>query len=152
MSCRKPKAKDRAKKGMVINMKEKITKAELLAMAKKARESSYSPYSGISVGAALLCEDGSVFLGTNIENAAYSPCICAERAAFASAVTAGERKFSAIAVVGGRSGEDIEKEFPPCGVCRQVMQEFCNKDFEIILSEDKVLSLGELLPFGFDFK
>ena len=133
-------------------MKEKTTKAELLAMAKKARESSYSPYSNISVGAALLCEDGSVFLGTNMENAAYSPCICAERAAFSSAVTAGKRRFSAIAVVGGRSGEDAEKEFPPCGVCRQVMQEFCKKDFKIILSEDMVVSLEELLPFGFDFK
>ncbi len=130
----------------------KITKGELVSLAKDARERSFSPYSNISVGAALLCSDGSVFLGANIENSAYSPCICAERAAFASAITAGKREFSAIAVVGGRSNKECEKEFPPCGVCRQVMQEFCKEDFEIILSEDKVFSLGELLPFGFDFK
>ena len=124
----------------------------LLAMAEEARSASYSPYSGISVGAALLTASGKVFRGANIENASYTPTICAERVAFFKAVSEGERDFIAIAIAGGESEKPSKADFPPCGVCRQVMQEFCNKDFEIILSEDKVFSLGELLPFGFDFK
>ena len=130
---------------------KKYTKSELLALANSAREKSYSPYSGISVGAALLTKDGKVYIGTNIENVAYSPSLCAERCAFAAAVTAGEREFSAIAVCGGKGGECREKIFSPCGTCRQVMAEFCNEDFEIILSEAECFTLGELLPSGFDF-
>lgn len=130
---------------------KKISKSELLAMAKEARNNSYSPYSGISVGAALLAESGKVYLGTNVENTAYSPSFCAERCAFGTAITAGERDFSAIAVVGGKAGEPAEKLFSPCGVCRQVMAEFCKEDFEIILSEEESFTLSELLPLGFDF-
>ncbi len=118
---------------------------ELIALAKKARENSYSPYSGQKVGAALLATDGSYFLGANIENAAYSPTICAERSAFAAAVSSGKRSFSAIAICGG------EKPFPPCGVCRQVMAEFCSPDFKIYVAGETVAeyTLGELLPKAF---
>ena len=124
---------------------------ELLSLAKEARKNSYSPYSGISVGAALLCASGKVYIGTNIENVAYSPSLCAERCAFATALASGEREFSAIAVVGGRSGEKEERLFSPCGVCRQVMAEFCRSDFEIILSEEAAYTLEELLPVSFEF-
>lgn len=130
---------------------KKISKAMLLAMANEARKNSYSPYSGITVGAALLAESGRVYLGTNVENAAYSPTLCAERCAFGTAIASGERNFSAIAVVGGKAGETAEKLFSPCGVCRQVMSEFCKSDFEIILSEKETFTLSELLPLGFDF-
>ena len=118
---------------------------ELIALAKKARENSYSPYSGQKVGAALLATDGSYFLGANIENAAYSPTICAERSAFAAAVSSGKKSFSAIAICGG------EKAFPPCGVCRQIMAEFCSPDFKIYVAGEKVAeyTLGELLPKAF---
>lgn len=129
----------------------KISKRDLLAMAEEARKNSYSPYSGISVGAALLAKSGRVYLGTNVENVAYSPSLCAERCAFGTAVTSGERGFSAIAVVGGKSGEPCERLFSPCGVCRQVMGEMCDGDFEIILSEDDSFTLSELLPIGFDY-
>lgn len=129
----------------------KISKPKLLAMAKEARKNSYSPYSGITVGAALLAKSGKIYLGTNIENVAYSPSLCAERCAFGTAITSGERDFSAIAIVGGKAGEPVEKLFSPCGVCRQVMAEFCKEDFEIILSEEESFTLSELLPLGFDF-
>ena len=129
----------------------KITKRELLSLAEKARKRSYSPYSGISVGAALLAKSGKAYVGTNVENVAYSPSLCAERCAFGTAIAAGERDFSAIAVVGGKAGEPAEKLFSPCGVCRQVMAEFCKEDFEIILSEEESFNLSELLPSGFDF-
>ena len=130
---------------------KKLSKKELLAIADKARENSYSPYSNISVGAALLTEDGKVYSGTNFENVAYSHTICAERAAFAAAISAGERHFSAIAVAGGKAGAAREALFPPCGACRQVMAEFCSGDFEVILSEDEVVKLSELLPLEFNF-
>jgi cytidine deaminase len=113
---------------------------------------SYSPYSNCKVGAALLCKNGKVFTGTNIENAAFSPTVCAERTAFLKALSEGERKFSKIAVVGGKNGE-VTGAFPPCGVCRQVMREFCGDDFEILIVRennefDKVL-LKDLLPYSF---
>ncbi|MBE6645340.1 MAG: cytidine deaminase [Ruminococcaceae bacterium] len=123
---------------------------ELYKLAKKAREASYCPYSKISVGAALLCESGRIFTGANIENSAFSPSVCAERVAFFSAVNAGERKFKAIAVAGGPLGEKPKSTFPPCGVCRQVMSEFCGKDFKIIFGSDKEASFSELLPYGFN--
>ena len=129
-----------------------MTKSELLKSAKEARALSYSPHSGISVGAALLTKSGKLYLGANIENAAHSPALCAERAAFARAILDGEREFCAIAVSGGRSGEPSRAIFPPCGVCRQVMAEFCSPDFEIILgdTEDtRTVTLGELLPLAF---
>ena len=125
---------------------------ELIRLAGEARRASYSPYSGYAVGAALLCEDGEVYLGCNIENAAFSPTNCAERTAFFKAVSEGKRNFAKIAIVGGKANEP-DGFSPPCGVCRQVMAEFCNKNFEIILlRNDEIISktLSEILPLGFD--
>lgn len=122
---------------------------ELYNTACLAREKSYSPYSSISVGAALLAKSGKVYIGANIENSAFSPTVCAERVAFFSAISAGEREFVAIAVAGGKSAEPAESHFPPCGVCRQVMAEFCTEDFKIVLSKDRAVKLSELLPLGF---
>ncbi len=124
---------------------------ELIGLALGAVKNSYSPYSGFRVGAALLCGSGRVYSGCNAENAAYSACICAERAAASAAVSAGEREFKAIAVVGGDGGE-ITDFCPPCGECRQVLGEFAAKDFKILLfngSEIKTLGMGEILPYGF---
>ena len=126
---------------------------ELMQKAIEARERSYSPYSNYRVGAALLSGSGKIYCGCNVENAAYSPGICAERTAFVKAVSEGERDFRAIAIVGGPAGGEPEVA-PPCGVCRQVMREFCNPGtFEIVLgtgTEDfRVYKLEELLPLGF---
>ena len=128
---------------------------ELIEAAARARKMSYSPYSGFAVGAALLCEDGSVFTGCNIENSAFSPTNCAERTAFFKAVSEGRRDFAKIAVVGGRADlATPEYCCPPCGVCRQVMKEFCKPDFEIIMAksgdEYKIMTLSGLLPASFD--
>lgn len=121
-------------------------------MAKEAMTRAYAPYSLCKVGAALLAKSGKVYLGCNIENASFSPTICAERSAFASAVSAGEREFSALAVTGGKNGE-ISGAFFPCGVCRQVIREFCADDFPIyVLAEDgKIIetTLAGLLPNSF---
>lgn len=128
-----------------------MTKEQLASLAKQAMEHSYSPYSGYRVGAALLCKDGSVYTGCNIENAGYSATNCAERTAFFKAVSEGKKEFSAIAICGGKDGM-IEGLFPPCGVCRQVMREFCEDDFEIyLLTKDGIetYTLGELLPVSF---
>lgn len=128
-----------------------MTKEQLLSMAKDAMQYSYSPYSGYKVGAALLCKDGSVYTGCNIENAGYSSTNCAERTAFFKAVSEGNREFIAIAICGGKDGV-TKGEFPPCGVCRQVMREFCEDDFLIHLeSEDEIqtFTLNELLPVSF---
>ena len=125
---------------------------ELLALAVEAMKNSFSPYSNCCVGAALLCENGKVYWGANIENAAFSPTVCAERVAFFKAISEGEKSFSKIAVVGGKNGV-INGIFAPCGVCRQVMREFCNDDFPIILGESensyKETTLKDLLPFSF---
>ena len=131
-----------------------MTNNELMALAIKAREKSYCKYSGFAVGAALLAKSGKVYLGCNVENASFSPTCCAERTAFFSAVAAGEREFSAIAVCGGKhdQGEKQRSKCTPCGVCRQVMSEFCDKDFIIIMEDgdDTVsVTLEELLPFAF---
>ena len=129
-----------------------MTENELLSLAKKARENSYSPYSGFAVGAALLTSDGRVFLGTNLENASYSLTLCAERAGFAAAITAGARDFSMLAVVGGKAGEATEF-CPPCGACLQVLSEFCPADFPVALERDgapAVLPLSALLPITFN--
>ena len=128
------------------------TKA-LMAMAEEAREASYSPYSGITVGAALLCASGRVYKGANIENASYTPTVCAERVAFFKAVSEGERDFLAIAIAGGEAGKPAKAEFPPCGVCRQVMSEFCKKDFVVLWGNGGKITnttLEEILPCGFD--
>ena len=123
----------------------------LMEAAARAREFSYSPYSNYCVGAALLAEDGRTFTGCNVENAGLSATNCAERTAIFKAVSEGARRFAAIAVVGGRRGE-ISPFCAPCGVCRQVLVEFCSPDMPVILGtpEDfQVHTLGELLPFSF---
>ncbi len=131
-----------------------MNNTELITLALEAREKSYSPYSGFSVGAALLCKNGKVFTGCNIENSGYSATNCAERTAFFKAVSEGETEFEKIAVVGGNSDSAPESYCSPCGICRQVMREFCEPDFEIIIakseSDYKVMTLEELLPMSFD--
>lgn len=127
---------------------------ELIARALEARRMAYTPYSHFQVGAALLTKEKKVYQGCNIENAAYTPCNCAERTAFFKAVNEGEREFAAIAIVGGREGSETLDLCAPCGVCRQVMMEFCDYDsFQVILakSEDEyeVYTLKEILPMGF---
>ena len=131
-----------------------MTNEALIQEAKKAREKSYSPYSHFQVGAALLTKSGKVYHGCNIENAAYSPTNCAERTAFFKAVSEGEKEFSKIAIVGGKEGTEPYDMCAPCGVCRQVMKEFCDsKEFEIVLTDGeegiRVFTLEELLPYGF---
>ena len=132
-----------------------MTDSNLLSLAVEAMQKSYSPYSGCMVGAALLTKSGKIFTGTNIENAAFSPTVCAERVAFFKAISEGETEFSAIAVVGGKNGK-INGIFAPCGVCRQVMREFCNDDFKIILgineADYKIITLSKLLPLSFSPK
>lgn len=125
---------------------------ELIKIAEEARAYSYCPYSGFSVGAALLSRNGRVFTGCNIENAAYGPSNCAERTAFFKAVSEGVTEFSAIAIIGGKRNE--KGQFcAPCGVCRQVMAEFCKEDeFDVVLGDEKefrVYKLKELLPESF---
>ena len=111
-----------------------MTPIELVNLAKEARSHAYVPYSGFSVGAALLCKDGKIYQGCNIENAAFGPTVCAERTA-------------------GRAGEEITGLFPPCGVCRQVMREFCDLDFKLYLGREngafETMTLGEMLPMSF---
>ena len=121
---------------------------ELFERAVKAAENSYSPYSQFKVGAALLCIDGSIYTGCNIENASFSLTNCAERTAFFKAISDGNKEFEAIAVAGGH--DNMYEPCFPCGACRQVMAEFCRDDFKIVLS-DKILSLSEILPYGFSF-
>ena len=133
-----------------------MTEKQLVALAKDAMRGAYAPYSGYTVGAALLCADGAVYTGCNIENASLTPTVCAERVAIFKAVSDGRRDFSAIAVVGGRQGS-IAGFFPPCGVCRQVLREFCCPDTFLVHlggvgDEIRTLRLGELFPFGFSGK
>ena len=129
-----------------------MTDKELFKSAINAMNNSYSPYSGCKVGAALICKNGNVYTGTNIENAAFGPTVCAERVAVFKAVSEGEKEFSKIAVVGGKGGV-INGIFAPCGVCRQVLREFCDDDFEILLGETKEsfkkVALKDLLPLSF---
>lgn len=132
-----------------------MNNSELVKLALEARKLAYSPYSGFSVGAALLCTDGTVYKGCNIENSAFSPTNCAERTAFFKAVSEGKRDFVKIAVVGGESDSEITQNYcPPCGMCRQVMKEFCSADFEIIMAKNendfRIKTLAELLPESFD--
>ncbi len=127
---------------------------KLIQAALEARIFSYSPYSGFAVGAALLCEDGSVYTGCNIENAAFTPTNCAERTAFFKAVSEGKRRFKAVAIVGGPAEKEPETLCSPCGVCRQVMMEFCcPQDFLVILGRADLsfeeYRLCELLLLGF---
>ena len=124
----------------------------LLSLAKEAMMKAYAPYSGFFVGAALLTKSGKVYTGCNIENGAYTPTNCAERTAFFKAVSEGEREFEAIAVAGGHGGV-ITGLCPPCGVCRQVMQEFCGPEFLIYMGKEngawETATLKDLLPWGF---
>lgn len=136
-----------------------MNQKELIHQAFEAKKHSYSPYSRFQVGAALLGKSGKIYQGCNIENAAYSPGNCAERTAIFTAVSEGEQEFEAIAIVGGKEGvEHKEGEIcAPCGVCRQVMMEFCDpEDFLIILASDQekyeCYTLKELLPMGFGRK
>ena len=126
---------------------------ELARLSLEAREHAYVPYSGFAVGAALECGDGSIYQGCNIENAAYTPSNCAERTAFFKAVYDGKRHFTRIAVAGGKAGAVPDQYCAPCGVCRQVMGEFCGPDFPVYLAGPnntwQVKTLTELLPFGF---
>ena len=136
-------------------MKKKLTKKMITQLNKTAlemRKMAYIPFSGHAVGAALLAKDGRVFTGCNIENSSYSPTICAERTAFAKAISEGCREFTAIAIAGG-FGEVPQDYCPPCGVCRQVMVEFCDRDFAVILARTpddyKQYTLEEIMPLGF---
>lgn len=138
-------------------MKEELIKKEqiekMIQLAIEQLQFSYTPYSGFKVGAALLTKSGKFYTGCNIENAAYTPTNCAERTAFFKAVSEGEREFTAICVVGGKDGV-LTEYAAPCGVCRQVMMEFCNPQrFLIILATGTdhydVYTLKELLPQGF---
>ena len=126
--------------------------SNLVKEALAAREMAYIPYSGYKVGAALLCADGTVYQGCNLENASFTPTVCAERTAFFKALYDGHRDFAALAVCGGKDGV-ISGAFPPCGVCRQVMAEFCTDDFIVIIgkTEDdyRVHTLSDVLPFTF---
>lgn len=130
-----------------------MEKKELIREAMKTLPKAYVPYSGFHVAAALLCKDGSVYTGVNIENASYPATVCAERSAIFRAVNDGNRDFEAIVVCGGKGGT-VTDYCPPCGICRQVMREFCDpKRFQVILakSEEDFLeySLEELLPLSF---
>lgn len=129
-----------------------MTKEALCAAAVAAMRKAYAPYSGYFVGAALLTAGGKIYTGCNIENAAYSPSVCAERTAIFKAVSEGERDFAMLAVAGGKGGK-LTGAFPPCGVCRQVMAEFCPEDFPILLVTSdgtfEETTLGALLPLSF---
>ena len=128
-----------------------MTDKELYKLAIKAMEYSYSPYSDFTVGAALLTESGRVFRGANIENSSYGATVCAERTAVYNAVSQGEKGFCAIAVVGGKN-KNISQFCYPCGICRQVLSEFCDGDFKVILFDGKEIretALNRLLPNSF---
>ncbi|MBE6746691.1 MAG: cytidine deaminase [Ruminococcaceae bacterium] len=129
-----------------------MTSEKLIEMAKTTASNAYAPYSDFCVGAALLCKNGKVYTGCNIENSSFSPTNCAERTAFFKAISEGERDFEAIAIVGGKN-LDFSDFCYPCGVCRQVMSEFCKGDFRIILgkADGEIIesTLSELLPNGF---
>lgn len=133
----------------------KVSYEQLIENAIEARKMAYTPYSKYKVGAALLSSDNKIIKGCNIENAAYGPTNCAERTAFFKAVSEGVKEFSAIAIVGGLENEtDLFSGYAfPCGVCRQVMREFCDSEFEIVVARStddyKVYTLGELLPESF---
>lgn len=132
---------------------EQVMVEKLIDTAIEQLKFSYTPYSNFKVGAALLTKSGKIYTGCNIENASYTPTNCAERTAFLKAVSEGVRDFQAICIVGGKDGK-LTEYTAPCGVCRQVMMEFCNpKTFQIILAVDKeryeIYTLEELMPLGF---
>lgn len=130
-----------------------MNEKDLFNLTKKAIKNSYAPYSNYNVGAVLLCKNGNIYKGCNIENASYSVTCCAERTALFTAIASGEKDFEAICVVGGKNGE-ITDYAMPCGVCRQALAEFCDADFKVFVGvneEDiKEFTLGELIPYSFD--
>ena len=131
-----------------------MDKTKLIQMAFEGMKNAYAPYSNFQVGAALLADSGRIYTGCNIENAGYSPTNCAERTAVFKAISEGAREFEAIAIVGGRDDE-LSPLCSPCGICRQVLAEFCEPEMPVILGtpeEMRVLTLGELLPFAFTKK
>ena len=134
-------------------MKEIIIEEKWIDAAFEAREKAYAPYSNFAVGAALITKEGKIYKGCNIENASFGATNCAERTAFFKAISEGEIAFKAIVIVGGMIGKQPDTYAFPCGMCRQVMTEFCNDDFCIICAKSKndlqVFSLSELVPFGF---
>ena len=129
-----------------------MTADKLVELAMEAMTHAYSPYSGYKVGAAVLCADGTVYQGCNIENASYGATVCAERTALFKAVYDGKREFTAIAVCGGKDGV-ITGYFPPCGICRQVLREFCGDDFTVYMVGPngtwQEQTLAQLLPHSF---
>ena len=129
-----------------------MTPEQLIDLAKEAMTRAYTPYSGFKVGAALLCADGTVYQGCNIENASFTPTICAERTAVFKAVSEGKREFVALAVCGGKDGV-ITGLCPPCGVCRQVLREFCGDEFPVYLAlpdgKFEIRTMAQLLPDSF---
>lgn len=131
----------------------KEQKRELIKLALQARQTAYMPYSGFAVGAALLSENGRIYTGCNVENASYGATNCAERTAFFKAVSEGERTFLAIAIAGGKKDEEPVAFAYPCGICRQVMREFCKADFCVLVAKSETVfeeyTLQELLPKGF---
>ena len=130
-----------------------MSKKDLFKLAKDAMKNSYAPYSNYNVGAALLCKNGNIYKGCNIENASYSLTNCAERTALFSAISKGEKEFEAICIVGGKDGV-ITDYAMPCGACRQVLAEFCDTDFKVFVgvgeNDIKEYNLNDLLPFSFD--
>ncbi len=130
-----------------------MDRKDLCAAAVAAMDSAYAPYSGYKVGAALLTGEGKVYTGCNIENASYTPTVCAERTAVFKAVSGGERVFSMLAVAGGKDGV-LSGAFPPCGVCRQVLAEFCPPEFPVLVVTGEghytEYTLGDLLPASFN--
>ncbi len=125
--------------------------SSLIEKAKEAQTNSYAPYSNFNVGASLLCSDGTIYKGCNVENSSYGATICAERSAIANAISDGKREFVAMAIVGGKDMSEQDRLFP-CGMCRQVLSEFCDENFEIVIYVDekpKIFKLGKLLPNGF---
>jgi len=129
-----------------------ITESDLAARAITARQFAYAPYSGFTVGAALLCKDGTIYTGCNVESAAFAPTVCAERTAFVKAVSEGKRDFAAIAITGGKQGTPGDYCYP-CGVCRQVIAEFCSGAFTVLIvrtpTDWQKITLEELLPHRF---
>ena len=130
-----------------------INREELVNRALEARLKAYSPSSNFCVGAALLCEDGEIYEGANVENSSFGATNCAERTALFTAVFEGKRNFRAIAIVGAKRGEEVSSFCPPCGICRQALAEFCSADAEVILFDGKqmkVKTLADMLPEIFD--
>ncbi|MDR3217183.1 MAG: cytidine deaminase [Clostridiaceae bacterium] len=135
---------------------DKTATEKLIENALKARENAYDKYGGFAVGAALLCADGRIFWGSNVENASYGLTVCAERVAVFNAVSAGAGDFTALALAGGDAGKPPAAVITPCGACRQVLAEFCGEDFTVICAkstnEYKCFTLAELLPNAFRLK